>query len=232
MKTIEILQQLTEIIPIPTINKEDWNKLDIHELILACGANLGRSILAEAIIKDLIQKGRFPNIWLSSRALQKGYERKHDGYPHPITLEVLREKGIPDQIINSLRSQCLGPLTSLGSRTDVVLLVPHRQVYRLRSFFLGHDLPKSVTCIPREDPSGEWVELSDAELKKNIEVEFDFLKRLIEDQLLGIIANVRERKYRDYRVNGVCYDQGISFPFGGIPEPRSRLWGVGELGFG
>lgn len=202
-----------EIIPIPDIGPDQWPEID--EVGFSCFANMGRSILAEAIALAAIKAGRLPpHLRVFSGALEDNASRLSI-FPPPVTIDELKRRGHTEDIF-TLRTNPLR-FHDVGEKTDLVFFVDGSVVQdRLYDHLGRYTKPRSIICVPLADPSsppeGSTIEIE-------VSRTYDRLDQFINHELLGIIDNVRKGLYKSPVYPSAHMHEGIIYPFGfKLPE--------------
>jgi protein-tyrosine-phosphatase len=201
-----------------------WPK-DIEQLGFGCFANFGRSIIAQIIAETEMQKGNIPEFRVFSGALSPNYEGTIDGL-HPLTHKELEKRGYEGWYLRQKRfySKTLGNTHIISDRTDLVFFVPgyqidHRLVHNLPRY---DTIPKSIVCIPLEDPSEPRKGISPEEA---IHETYDRIHHIVTVELGPIMLKVRSGDYTYPRYK----NKGVIYPYGLKPEPvKGHLFGEAE----
>lgn len=199
-----------EAVPISQVAKENWPDLKMEVLGVVCGANKGRSVIAEVYVKNAIQEGLFPPVRLFSGALVYKRDRPLVDLSDVRVVNELNRRDINTWGLQSKNLFFGSPAESI----DLFCFVePHELSSYLPDLLTRISIPRSIICIPLRDPS---VPPMGSTIEEEISKTCDWMGSFIPDKLLGILYNVRMEFYRPH-------DDGVIYPYGNPPIKREKI---------
>jgi len=195
--------------------KEIW-PIPGDKLVCVCLANVGRSPMAEGLIKTI-----YPMVQTSSAGVAD-YAQYYPDRTNEFVIQAMAGLGID---ISSHKVKQLTPDMVLNA--DVLVLCDTSLL--LTEHPLVPHLARSIIGMPIPDPSdiSKSKQTQMGSLQKNIYQTRELLDDLLRNRLKQIMIGVRQQKYKDKTINKVTYPFGI--PDTIMDDKRRWQLGVDEL---